>query len=281
MCGVLTVSTSGYYKWRGNQDRIPPEKEAYKKEIQQKIKKSFLESGGTYGSPRIHHDLVEWGYTLSRKTVARMMRELGIRATPKQKYVATTDSKHALRIYPNLLNQAFTVQNPDQVWVADITYIRTLEGWVYLSTVMDLFSRKIVGWAMDDNLKKELPVEALKMALTLRQPEADFIHHSDRGSQYCSKDYIEVLEGAKAKISMSRKGNPYDNACIESFHASIKKDLVYRRRFKTRAEAIKAINYYISGFYNEKRKHSKLSYSSPNHFERNYALQKDLKKAVI
>lgn len=281
MCRVLKVSTSGYYKWRKNQDKLSPEKEAHKKEVQQKISKSFHESGGTYGSPRIHHDLVEWGYTISCKTVGRMMCELGIRATPKQRYVATTDSKHNLRIYPNLLNQAFTVQTPNQVWVADITYIRTLEGWVYLSTVMDLFSRKIVGWAMDDNLKKELPVEALKMALTLRQPEAEMIHHSDRGSQYCSNEYIDVLEEAEAKISMSRKGNPYDNACIESFHASIKKDLVYRRRFKTQTEAIKAINYYISGFYNEKRKHSKLSYSSPNHFERNYEGQHPVKKAVI
>jgi len=173
MCRVLKVSTSGYYKWQKNQDKLSSEKEAYKKEVQQKISKSFHESGGTYGSPRIHHDLVEWGYTISCKTVGRMMCELGIRATPKQRYVATTDSKYNLRIYPNLLNQAFTVQTPNQVWVADITYIRTLEGWVYLSTVMDLFSRKIVGWAMDDNLKKELPVEALKMALTLRQPEAE------------------------------------------------------------------------------------------------------------
>lgn len=280
MCKVLEVSKSGYYKWLDNKDKIFPEKEAYKKEIQQKIKKSFHESGGTYGSPRVHDDLVEWGYTISQKTVARMMQELGLRATPEERYVVTTDSNHDLHIYPNLLNREFNVEEPNRVWVADITYIWTLEGWVYLSTVMDLFSRKIVGWSMDSNMKKELPLKSLNMAILRRQPTKDLIHHSDRGSQYCSNKYVKVLKGLEAQISMSRKGDPYDNACIESFHATIKKDLIYRRRFKTREEAIKAINYYISSFYNERRKHSTLGYCSPNNFERKYQIEIPKKELI-
>jgi putative transposase len=270
MCKVLNVSKSGYYKWLEQRENPSSEKEHFKKEIEQKIKKSFYESGETYGSPRVHHDLVEWGYTISQKTVARMMQQLGLRATPAERYVVTTDSNHDLRIYPNLLNQEFQVAEPNRVWVADITYIWTLEGWVYLSSVMDLFSRKIVGWSMDATLKKELPLKALKMAITTRQPGSEVIHHSDRGSQYCSKKYVEELEEGEFQISMSRKGNPYDNACIESFHATIKKDLIYRRRFKSREEAIKAVNYYISSFYNERRKHSTLEYRSPNEMERKY-----------
>lgn len=270
MCKVLHVSKSGYYKWLEQKENPSPEKEDFKKEIEQKIKKSFYKSGETYGSPRVHHDLVEWGYTISQKTVARIMQQLGLRATPAERYVVTTDSNHDLRIYPNILNQEFHAEEPNRVWVADITYIWTLEGWVYLSTIMDLFSRKIVGWSMDATLKKELPLKALKMAITTRQPGSEVIHHSDRGSQYCSKKYVEELEEGEFQISMSRKGNPYDNACIESFHATIKKDLIYRRRFKGREEAIKAVNYYISSFYNERRKHSTLEYLSPNEMERKY-----------
>jgi putative transposase len=184
--------------------------------------------------------------------------------------VVTTDSNHDLNIYPNLLNRQFSVEEPNQVWVSDITYIWTLEGWVYLSSVMDLFSRKIVGWSLASHMKKELPIEALKMAIISRQPGVGLIHHSDRGSQYCSHDYIDILKEKEMQISMSRKGDPYDNACIESFHATIKKDLIYRKRFITREEAIKAINFYIGNFYNEKRKHSTLGNTSPNKFERKH-----------
>ncbi|WP_306659900.1 IS3 family transposase [Bacillus sp. AFS002410] len=268
MCKVLGVSASGYYKWLNNQSHVQSEKIRYKKELEQKIKKSFHNSGGTYGSPRVHDDLVEWGYTISQKTVARMMNELGLRATPQEKYVVTTDSNHELKTYPNLVNREFNVGEPNRIWVADITYIWTLEGWVYLSSVMDLYSRKIVGWSLDSNLKKELPLKALNMAINSRQPKKGLIHHSDRGSQYCSNDYIFKLNEIQINISMSKKGDPYDNACIESFHATLKKDLIYRRRFKTRSEATRAINHYIGSFYNEKRKHSKLEYCSPNQFER-------------
>lgn len=274
MCQVLKVSTSGYYKWLKQQSSPPSEKEKYREEIKQKISKSFHESFGTYGSPRVHDDLIDWGYTISQKTVARMMSEMGLKATQKEKFVVTTDSDHDLFIYPNILNRQFSVKEPNQVWVTDITYIWTLEGWVYLASVMDLFSRKIVGWSLADHMKKELAIQALNMAIIQRQPGKELLHHSDRGSQYCSHDYIDILKEKEMNISMSKKGDPYDNACIESFHATLKKDLIYRRRFKTRVEAIKAVNYYISSFYNERRKHSTLGNSSPNQFERNRSVNK-------
>jgi transposase InsO family protein len=270
MCQVLKVSPSGYYKWFKLQSSPLSEKEKKRIEIEQKISKSFHESFGTYGSPRVHDDLIDWGYTISQKTVARMMREMGLKATQQEKFVVTTDSNHDLTIYPNILNRQFSAEEPNKVWVTDITYIWTVEGWVYLASVMDLFSRKIVGWSLADHMKKELAIQALNMAIIQRQPGKELLHHSDRGSQYCSHDYIDILKEKEMNISMSKKGDPYDNACIESFHATIKKDLIYRRRFKTRAEAIKAVNYYISSFYNERRKHSTLGNFSPNQFERNH-----------
>lgn len=268
MCKVFKVSSSGYYKWVKKLNSPLSEKEEYRKELKQKISKSYHESFGTYGSPRVHSDLLDLGYIISQKTVARMMKEMGLKAIPEEKFVVTTDSNHDFHIYPNLLDRQFNVEEPNQSWVADITYIWTREGWVYLSSVMDLFSRKIVGWSMASHMKKELSIQALKMALVSRQPEEGLIHHSDRGSQYCSHDYVDILKEKKLQISMSKKGDPYDNACIESFHATIKKELIYRRRFNTRVEAIKAINYYISSFYNERRKHSTLGNQSPNQFER-------------
>lgn len=277
MCEVLGVSRSGYYKWLETKNEGPTQRETYYKKVKQKIKKSFHESYGTYGSPRVYDDLIEWNYVISEKKVARLMHEMGLRATPEVKYVNTTDSNHDLHVYPNLLNQEFNVEEPNRVWVADITYVWTLEGWLYLSSIMDLFSRKIVGWSMADHMRTELVLTSLNMALVTRQPQ-ELIHHSDRGSQYCSNDYIGVLtdenKNYKIDISMSRSGNPYDNACIESFHATIKKDLIHRRRFKTRAEARKAINHYISSFYNERRKHSTLGNCSPNNFEKKYQLNK-------
>ncbi|WP_244888194.1 IS3 family transposase [[Bacillus] enclensis] len=272
MCNVLGVSSSGYYKWQSKHCRGETDREKRKNELKQKIKKSFHESLGTYGSPRVHDDLIEWGYTVSQKTVARYMHEMGLKATPEVKYVVTTDSNHDLAIYPNLVKRNFNVDSPNTVWVADITYVRTLEGWMYLASIMDLFSRKIIGWSLGPSMKKELTLAALEMAKTTRRPPEGLIHHSDRGTQYCSKNYTEALQEAGIEISMSKKGDPYDNACIESFHATIKKELIYRFRFNTRAEASRAINYYISSRYNERRKHSTLGYLSPNNFERNYHL---------
>lgn len=268
MCEVLGVSTSGYYKWRERQTQEETKKEKKKTELKQKISKSFYESHGTYGSPRIHNDLVEWGYNVSQKTVARYMREMDIRATPLKNYVVTTDSDHGLTTYPNLVRRNFEVDIPNALWAADITYIRTREGWLYLASIMDLFSRKIIGWSIGDSMGKELVLEALSLALTTRRPSKGLVHHSDRGSQYCSNEYVEKLNDNGIQISMSRKGDPYDNACIESFHATIKKELIYRVKFDTKTEAIRVINHYISSRYNETRKHSKLGYQSPNNFER-------------
>ena len=268
MCRVLKVSTSGYYKWLAKQAAPITEKEEYKMKVTQKIKQSFHESYGTYGSPRVHKDLLEWGYPLSQRTVANIMRVLELCATQPRSYVTTTDSSHDALVYPNILKRMFYVEEPDQVWVADITYIRTLEGWVYLASIMDLYSRKIVAWEMADHMKVDLVLIALKKAFFIRRPKKGLIHHSDRGAQYCSTEYIELLKKHGCQISMSKKGDPYDNACIESFHATIKKEMIYRQKFQTKKAAFKAINGYISNFYNERRRHSTLGYRSPNQFER-------------
>lgn len=269
MCEVLEVSSSGYYKWLGEKEKrnkIHEEKE----KINQQIRMCFIESHGTYGSPRITKELEERGVRVCERTIGKRMREMGIRAIPETPYIVTTDSNHKLPIYPNLLERNFMVDTPDTVWVTDITYIWTIQGWLYLASVMDLFSRKIVGWNIGSDMKKELPLAALKQAIMLREPVEGLIHHSDRGSQYCSNDYTSLLDERKMKGSMSRKGDPYDNACIESFHATIKKELIYRYKWETREGAIKAIGHYINQFYNTRRRHSTLGYVSPVEFEQAY-----------
>ena len=270
MCRALKVSRQGYINWRYRKLHPNLEKMARAEELQHKIAQSFHESNGTYGSPRVHDDLMEWGYTVSQKKVANLMREMGLCATLPSKYMVTTDSNHDYEVYPNILNRQFDVVQPNHVWVADITYIWTSEGWLYLSSIMDLYSRKIIGWALDSHMRKELPMRALDIALSSRKITGQLIHHSDRGAQYSSLTYVEKLQDQNVQISMSRKGDPYANACIESFHATIKKELIYRNRFKTRDEARKSISSYIMSFYNERRKHSTLDYVSPNNFERRH-----------
>lgn len=267
MCRVLGVSRSGYYNWLLQKDREPTAHELYRKEIKQKIKQFFHESMGTYGAPRIFEDLVEAGYSVSEKTVGRYMRQMGLRATPKEKYISTTNSSHSLGVYPYLLDRKFDVDEPNKVWTGDITYIWTREGWLYLAMIVDLYSRLIVGWSIADHMRTELPLEGLNMAIKLRKPEKGLIHHSDQGTQYASKDYVDVLNDIKADISMSHKGIPYDNAPSESFFATLKKELVYRRDFKTHKEAIASVIWYISAFYNKRRRHSHNHYLSPEQFE--------------
>jgi putative transposase len=280
MCQVLEVSKSGFYKWRGQQATAERTKrQVWRDELKQKIGQSFHESYGTYGSPRILADLLAWGYSVCERTVGRLMKEMGLRAVPEEKFVVTTDSNHAQFIYPNLLERKFLVDKPNKVWVADITYIWTLEGWLYLASVMDLFSRKIVGWSLSATMATELPLEALQKALLVRNPKGVPIHHSDCGSQYCSTDYVNCLKADHFRISMSRKGDPYDNACIESFHATIKKELIYRNRFKTRTDAKQAISHYIDSFYNLRRRHSTLGYLSPEVYEKSAQLR-SLERAV-
>ncbi|MFJ7970611.1 IS3 family transposase [Psychrobacillus sp. NPDC096389] len=270
MCKVLEVSSSGYYKWIEEKEKrkiIHEEKER----MDQLIRQSFIESQETYGSPRIARELKARGIPVCERTIGKRMKEMGLRATPKTPYVVTTDSNHKYPIYPNLLERQFMVDTPNTVWVTDITYIWTMQGWLYLASVMDLFSRKIVGWSIAATMKKELPLEALKQAIMLREPGEGLIHHSDRGAQYCSNEYRELLNERKMKGSMSRKGDPYDNACIESFHATIKKELIYRFKWETREGAIQAIRHYIDQFYNTRRRHSTLGYESPVDFEKAYS----------
>lgn len=268
MCNVLKVSTSGYHKWlRKKASGLTPT-QVRKAEIKQKISEYFHESYGTYGAVRIHRDLLADGYKVSERTVGRYMAQMGLKATPKNPFTITTDSKHNQPVYEDLLQQNFEVDGPNQVWVSDITYVWSTEGWVYLAVVLDLYSRKIVGWYASNHMRKELVLNALKMAISARKPDEGLIVHSDRGSQYASIDYREELNNINAIGSMSRKGNPYDNACAESFFATLKKELIYRRNFEKRKHIIQAINWFIVSFYNEKRRHSNNNYLSPNQFER-------------
>ncbi|GAA5416968.1 IS3 family transposase ISCce3 [Paraliobacillus ryukyuensis] len=207
------------------------------------------------------------------------MRENNIRSKTVKKYKATTNSKHHLPIYPNLLNQHFKVDKPGQVWVGDITYIWTSEGWLYLASIMDLYSRRIIGWAMGKRMTKELVITAMKRAMVTQPPTKGLIHHSDRGSQYASKAYQDLLRENGILTSMSRKGNCYDKACIESFHGIIKRELIFHENYKTRHQAKSSIFEYIVSFYNYKRIHSTNQYMSPIHYEKNY--YKDLTHTAV
>lgn len=231
------------------------------------IRIAHKESREIYGSPRIHAELKAYGRTCCLNTVAKYMRENGIAAKTKRKFKHTTDSKHKLPIADNLLNRQFVQNEPNRAWVSDITYIPTREGWLYLATVQDLFSRKIVGWAMSHRIQRQLTIDALRMAVAFRRPSPGLLHHSDRGSQYASHDYREVLEAYDMKCSMSRKGNCWDNAVMESFYRSIKTELIYHEDFDTREEARRAIFEYIEVFYNRVRRHSTLGYLSPTEYE--------------
>ncbi|MDW0118832.1 IS3 family transposase [Sporosarcina thermotolerans] len=275
MCKVLEVSRSGFYDWKQRPltDEWQKRQEA-RDALKQDISVLYHQNYGVYGSPRIHKDLLEIGHQVSESHVAALMREMGLSAEFHKMFVTTTDSDHDKFIYPNLLNRQFDVKEINKVWVTDITYIRTSDGWLYLASVMDLYSRRIVGYTIGVSMEVELVLTALKKALILRQPPDGFLHHSDRGSQYCSNEYIQLLEERNVQISMSRKGDPYDNACIESFHATIKKELIYRWGQITRKQAIKEIRKYIDGFYNPTRRHSRLDYLSPIQFEEQGAKQK-------
>lgn len=271
MCRVLKVSKQGYFDWRHRP--ISPHG-CDDAALAKQVALIHTQSRETYGSPRIHQELRHQGKHVSRKRVARLMRELGISVAAPKRYVVTTNSDHDLPIAENLLNQDFTADGPNAKWVTDITYIDTDEGWLYLSSIEDLFSRRIVGWAMDVHMETSLVLRALDMALGNRSPGAGLTHHSDRGCQYASHAYRSVLNEQGIGISMSRRGNCYDNACIESFWKTLKVELVYRRHFRTRDEAKAAIFEYIEVFYNRIRRHSSLGYMSPEDFEMAHHLRK-------
>jgi transposase InsO family protein len=265
MCRALEVSRSGYYAWRSRP--VSPRKMANDNLLDQ-IKAVHQRSRQTYGSPRIHAELVEGGTRCSQNRVARLMRLNGLAGQQKRAFkVKTTDSNHDYPVAPNLLEQQFVASQPNQTWLADITYIPTDEGWLYLAVVMDLYSRRIVGWAMSDSLQRQLVLDALTMALQARRPPPGLIHHSDRGSQYASQDYQDLLTSHRLCCSMSRAANCYDNAPMESFFGTLKTELVHHRHYPSRAAARTDIFEYIELFYNRYRRHSALAYLSPLRFE--------------
>ena len=265
MCRTLQVSRSGYYAWRV---RPVSAREMANQALKGEIKAIHDESRQTYGSRRIQAELAEKGGSYGHNRIARLMREEGLSAKQSRKFKGTTtESDHDYPIAPNLLNQTFTASQPNEIWLADITYIPTDEGWLYLAGVMDLFSRRIVGWAMSDSLQRQLAISALRMAIDTRQPPPGLIHHSDRGSQYANHDYQAWLTNHHLQASMSRRGNCYDNAPMESFFATLKTELVHHRHYVTRAQAKTDIFEYLEVFYNRSRRHSALAYQSPVRFE--------------
>lgn len=268
MCRVLEVSTSGYYDWR---NRGPSKREQVDEELLADIERIYEDSKGTYGSPRIHESLKDEGWRVGRNRVIRLMQENDIRAVQKRRSKRTTDSNHDFGVADNLLERDFEADGPNQVWLADLTYVRTRQGWLYLAAVLDAYSRKIVGWAMDHHMSRQLCIDALEMAILNRNPGPGLIHHSDRGSQYASGDYQALLERHGMLCSMSRKGDCWDNAPMESFFGTLKSESLHRYDFATRHQARQEIFDFIEIFYNRKRKHSALDYSSPADYEMAHA----------
>jgi putative transposase len=268
MCRVLGVSRSGYYAWRS---REPSAADARREELTAEVKQIHDEVKGRYGSPRIHAELVARGTNCCVNFVAKVMREAGIAAKTKRKFKQTTDSNHAMPVAENVLDRQFDPEEPNASWVADITYIPTREGWLYLAVVEDLFSRMVVGWSMAETMTSRLVVDALEMGLarrlTLRGSSA-LVAHSDRGSQYASEHYQRRLQEERIGCSMSRRGNCWDNAPMESFFASLKKELVHHEDYATRDHARASIFEYIETFYNRVRRHSALGHVAPAEYER-------------
>jgi putative transposase len=269
MCDALGVSPSGYYAWRS---RPESPREIANGELLSDIRRVYADHRGRYGAPRIHAELRAEGQTVSRKRIERVMCRHGIRAhVPRRYRVCTTDSKHSLPIAANLLDRNFVAERPDQVWLADITYIPTGEGWLYLAVILDLFTRKLVGWAMREHMRAELTMAALTMAVQRRRPEAGLIHHSDRGSQYAAGDYRKILQAAAITQSMSRKGNCWDNAPMESFFGTLKTELVHQRDYPDREAARRDLFAYIEAYYNRRRIHSAIGYITPEQADRKTA----------
>jgi len=269
LCDVLGVSKSGYFAWKS---RPASRRQGEDMVLLAHIRAQFSTSSETYGAPRMHAELTEDGLAVGRHRVARLMRENGLKALQKRRYKKTTDSHHGSPVAANLLDQNFACDGPDQKWGADISYIWTAEGWLYLAIVLDLYSRRIVGWATSDRLKKDLALNALQRAIALRDPLPGLIQHTDRGSQYCSHDYRRLLKAHDIIPSMSGKGNCYDNAMVETVFKTIKNELIWRISFQTRTAATSALGRYIDGFYNPRRRHSALGYKSPVSFEATMAI---------
>lgn len=264
MCRVLDVSRSGYYAWLKHPES---KRDQDDNALSQEILEIYQESFCTYGSPRVYRELKRRGKHIGEKRIVRLMRKDGLRAKTKRKFKVTTDSRHNFPVAPNLLNREFTPEEPNKVWASDITYIWTAEGWLYLAIVMDLFSRTIVGWSMSERMTRELVINAFVMATKRRNPPSGLLHHSDRGSQYASADYQNILAKYGAICSMSRKGNCWDNAPVESFFGTLKREHVFHNHYLHRAQARQSIFLYIEQFYNRKRIHSTLGYRTPSEME--------------
>jgi transposase InsO family protein len=264
LCEVLGVSRSGYYAWKG---RPAPARVVEDAELVVEIKAAHEVGRGNYGSPRVHRELRAKGRRVGKKRVERLMRQHGIVARRKRRFRRTTDSNHAQPIAPNVLERNFDVELPNTAWVTDVTYVWTHEGWLYLAAILDLYSRRVVGWAASANNDRALALSALDRAIAARQPLVGLLHHSDRGSVYASSDYDDALTNVGAVKSMSRKGDCWDNAVAESFFATIKGEMVEHEDYPTHRAAIAAIADYIDAFYNPLRRHSALGYVSPIEFE--------------
>jgi len=266
MCKVLSVSHSGFYDWLSRPESLRSRKD---RRMKVEIRSVFRENKENYGSPRVHRELSDRGVACGRHRVARLMREEGLQAKRRRAFRVTTRSNSDHRVAPNLLNRNFEVTDVDTVWLGDITYLWTREGWLYLAVLMDLCSRRIVGWSLSTRLTDDLTLKALDRALDGRNPASGLMHHSDRGSQYTSDDYLGKLEASGFVVSMSRKGNCWDNAPMESFFASFKTEL--GDRFFSRSGARREVFQFIEVYYNRSRLHSALDFKSPSRFERELA----------
>jgi transposase InsO family protein len=263
----MDVSRSGYYAWLTRQ---PSQRAREETRLEAEIRAAHIRSRGTFGAERLQGDLLARGITLGICRIRRIRKKLGIRCKQVRKFRATTDSKHTLPIADNLLGQNFVVPAPNQVWVSDMTYIATNEGWLYCAAHKDLFNGEIVGYALGSRITQDIVMQSLAMAVARKKPYPGLIHHSDRGRQYCSHEYQTLLHQLHMKVSMSRKGNCYDNAPMESFWGTLKNELVYHHRYETRNQAIREITEYIEVFYNRQRIQARLGYLSPAAYEQHY-----------
>jgi len=271
MCRILNVSPSGYYKWF---TRKPSRHALEEKRLEIEIQAAHKRTRGTFGSERLQHDLAAHGIKTGLCRIRRIRKKLGICCKQTKKFKATTNSKHTLPVADNLLEQKFETINPNEIWVSDITYIPTDEGWLYCAAHKDLFNGEIVGYALGSRITKDLVIRSFLMAVRIKQPEPGLIHHSDRGSQYCSSEYQKLLDRFGINVSMSRKGNCYDNAPMESFWGTMKNELVYHQRYATREQAIREITEYIEIFYNRQRRQKRLGYLSPAAYGRQFYMSK-------
>lgn len=267
VCGILKVSRSGYYKWL---NRKPSKRVQEEGRLEVEIKAAHKRTRETYGPERLQHELKDQGVSIGICRIRRIRKKLGIRCKQRKKFKATTDSKHTLPVAENLLNQQFEAARPNEVWLSDITYIPTEEGWLYLAGHKDLFTGAIVGYAMGNRITKNLVSQSLFRAVAAKRPGPGLIHHSDRGSQYCAHEYRRLVGQFKMRASMSRKGDCYDNAPMESFWGKLKSELVHHSRYQTREQAIREITEHIEVFYNRQRRQARLGYLSPAVYERQF-----------